>query len=280
MECSLENITVHYEVFGEGKPIILLPGWGLNTRLTAHEIERYVQHRAGWKRIYIDPPGHGKTPGKGWITNQDKILEVVLACIDQLTAGQRFCLIGISLGAYLARGVRLYRAKWIDGIAMLVPAIIAEDQKRTLPPHQVLVEDAAIRAELTPAEADLFEIAVVHSRKWLDYQRTFPQIPEEENGDPDFLNKLRNQPESYAFSFDVDDVPEPFPAPSLIVTGRQDAIVGYHDAWNILEKYPRATYVVLDRAGHMLEEKTDLVHVLINEWLDRVQESAGSKLID
>ncbi len=275
MECALENITVHYEVFGEGRPIIVLPGWGLNTRLTAHEIEPYFQGREGWKRIYIDPPGHGRTPGKDWITNQDQILEVLLACIDKLTAGQRFSVIGISLGAYLARGVVRYRAELIDGIAMIVPAIITEDKKRTVPPYKVLIEDPAVRADITPAEADLYDMAVVHSRKWLDYQRTFPDISEHESGDFEFLGKIREQPENYAFSFDVDNVSEPFPGPSLIITGRQDAIVGYRDAWNILGNYPRATYVVLDRAGHQLEDKADLVNVLMNDWLDRVEENAG-----
>jgi hypothetical protein len=32
-------------------------------------------------------------------------------------------------------------------------------------------------------------------------------------------------------------------------------------------------YVVFDRAGHLLEEKEDLVSELANEWLDRVEES-------
>ena len=275
MECSLENITVHYEVFGEGRPIIILPGWSLDTRTTAHDTEPYFQQREGWKRIYIDPPGHGKTSGKDWITNQDKILEVILACIDKLTAGQRFSMIGISLGAYLARGVILHRAEFIDGIVMIVPAIIAEDEKRTIPPYKVLVEDPTISAELTPEEVDWFDMSVVHSRKWLDYLRSSPQVPEHENGDFEFLGKIREQPENYAFSFDVDNVSEPFPGPSLIITGRQDAMVGYRDAWNILENYPRATYVVLDRAGHLLEESAGLVHVLVNDWLDRVEESAG-----
>ncbi len=275
MECSLANITVHYEVFGEGNPIILLPGWGLNTRWTAHETEPFFQQREGWKRIYVDPPGHGKTPGKDWITNQDQMLEVLLACIDRLTAGQRFSLIGVSLGAYLARGILLHRASLIDGIAMIVPAMIAEDANRTVPLHKVLVEDPAVKAEITPAEADLYDMAVVHSRKWLDYQRSFPEIPENEMGDFEFLGRIRENPEKYAFSFDVDDLSEPFPRPALIITGRQDAIVGYKDAWNILDKYPRATYVVLDRAGHQLEEKARVVNVLINEWLDRVEESKG-----
>ncbi len=275
MECVLENITVHYEVFGEGKPVIILPGWGLNTRFTAYETEPSFAGREGWKRFYIDPPGHGKTPGKDWITNQDRMLEVVLACIDQLTAGQRFILIGASLGGYLARGVRLHRGERIDGIALIIPAIIAEDQKRTVPPYEVLVEDPAIKAELTPEETDLYNMAVVHTRKWLEYQRSFPQAAEHESGDFEFLSKIREQPEKYAFSFDVDNVPEPFSGPALIITARQDSIVGYRDAWNILEKYPRATYVVFDRAGHELEDKQDLVKALMNDWLDRVEEARG-----
>jgi pimeloyl-ACP methyl ester carboxylesterase len=275
MECALENITVHYEVFGEGKPIIILPGWSLNTRLTAHETEPYFQQRKRWKRIYIDPPGHGKTPGKDWITNQDQILEVLLACIDKLIPGQRFSLIGTSLGAYLARGVLRFRADVIDGIAMIIPIILAEDEKRTVPTHKVLVEDPSVIASATPAEAFLFDMAVVRTRKWLEFQRSFPEIPDQESGDFEFLSKIREQPQNYSFSFDVDHLSEPFPGPSLIITGRQDSIAGYRDAWNILENYPRATYVVLDRSGHMLEEKEGLVNILMNEWLDRIEESAG-----
>jgi len=119
MECSLENITVHYELFGEGRPIIVLPGWGGHTRRAAYRMEPFFQQREGWKRIYIDPPGHGKTPGEDWVTDQDKMLKVILACIDKLTTGQRFSMVGISLGAYLARGVMLHRAEFIDGMAMI-----------------------------------------------------------------------------------------------------------------------------------------------------------------
>jgi len=276
MECALENITIHYETYGEGRPILFIPGWSLNAPLTADQMEPCFHQREGWKRIYIDPPGHGKTPGKDWITNQDKILEVILACMDRLTAGQKYCLVGLSLGAYLARGVILHRARFVDGIAMIVPAIIAEDEKRSVPPYQVLIKDPTVYAELTPMEQELFGMSVIHSRTWLNTIRSSPQIPDDENGDPEFLGKIRDKPENYAFSFDVDAVSEPFPCPSLIITGRQDSVVGYRDAWNILENYPRASYVVLDRAAHPLEDSSELVNVLIREWLDRVKEYAGS----
>src|SRR6185312_4678968 len=81
----------------------------------------------------------------------------------------------------------------------------------------------------------------------------------------------------FVFSFAVDELPEPFPAPTLILTGRQDSMVGYRDAWGLLENYPRATFVTLDRAGHALaEEQATLFRALVGEWLDRVEEYAMS----
>jgi pimeloyl-ACP methyl ester carboxylesterase len=74
----------------------------------------------------------------------------------------------------------------------------------------------------------------------------------------------------------VDALPKPCPAPTLVVTGRQDSVAGYRDAWEILENYPRGTFVVLDRSGHFLGvEQEDLFHALAGEWLDRVEEYAG-----
>lgn len=42
----------------------------------------------------------------------------------------------------------------------------------------------------------------------------------------------------------------PFENPTLIITGRQDRVTGYQDAWDLIENIPRATIAVLDRASH------------------------------
>lgn len=53
-------------------------------------------------------------------------------------------------------------------------------------------------------------------------------------------------------------------------------MVGYRNAWEILENYPRGTFAVLDRSGHFLEvEQEGLFQSLAGEWLDRVDEHAG-----
>jgi len=78
---------------------------------------------------------------------------------------------------------------------------------------------------------------------------------------------------NYEFSFDVDQFPASFEKPVLIVTGRQDMSVGYLDAWKMLAQFPRATFAVLDRAGHYLPtEQNELLHALAIEWLQRVEE--------
>jgi pimeloyl-ACP methyl ester carboxylesterase len=203
------------------------------------------------------------------------MLDVLLDFIDNVIPGQRFVVAGASAGAYLARGIAYHKSASLDGLLLVVPLIVADDEKRRVPSHITLVEDPALAAELGPGEAELFnQLAVVQSRKWVDVLKAIPDSAYG-TGDPEFQAKIRENPENYAFSFDVDVIPKPCTAPTLIVTGRQDSSVGYRDAWEILENYPRATFVVLDRAGHGLYiEQEELYHTLFNEWLDRVEEYA------
>ena len=85
---------------------------------------------------------------------------------------------------------------------------------------------------------------------------------------------MKLQQNGYAFSFDVDRLNEKFNNPTLILLGRQDSSVGYKDAWSILDNYPRGTFAVLDKAGHNLQiEQKNLFNSLVNEWLERVNES-------
>jgi pimeloyl-ACP methyl ester carboxylesterase len=119
MECQLDKIKVHYEVRGEGRPVLMLHGWSLDHHHMMSDFEPIFEARSGWKRIYPDLPGHGRTPAPAWITSQDQMLEVTLDFIDQLIGSERFLLVGASWGAYLARGVVQQRATQIDGLLAL-----------------------------------------------------------------------------------------------------------------------------------------------------------------
>ncbi len=277
MKCELRDIPIHYELRGEGRPIIMLHGWSGHLRQMVFTMEPAFTGRPGWKRVYLDLPGHGSTPARDWITGQDQILDVLLDFIDAVIPGQRFAVAAASAGALLGRGVVYRRAERMDGLLLVVPTIIAADADRQVPPRTYLAQDPALMAELTPEEAETFSsYGVVLSRRFIDMLRAF--VPsKEEAGDPEFQSAIRMNPVRFGLSFDVDALPEPFPAPTLMVTGRQDSIVGYRQAWDVLENYPRATFAVLDRAGHSLEaDAEELWTALVRDWLDRVEEYAPS----
>jgi pimeloyl-ACP methyl ester carboxylesterase len=168
-------------------------------------------------------------------------------------------------------GLAYRMASRIDGL-MLVCPMVKDLGERELPKHEVRVSDRDLLAQLTPEEQEGISWSAVQTERVFNRVKAemgTSSTPENER----FLTKL--QEEGYTFSFDFEDATVPFTKPTLIVTGRQDSAVGYKDAWSTLDRFPKATYAVLDRAGHELPISQDkLLDALLNEWLDRVEEEA------
>jgi pimeloyl-ACP methyl ester carboxylesterase len=269
MECKVRDLNVFYEEFGKGRPLLMLHGWPTDHRHMVNDMEPLFESRSGWRRIYPDLPGMGKTHAADWITSQDQMLDVILEFIDVVAPSERFVVAGTSYGGYMARGMVYRRKVHIDGLLITVPVVETDATKEHLPPHLVVREDHQFLTALKPDEQDMRDMVVVQSLELLDVIRTVIQ-PAAAIADHDFLERLHK---NYPFSFNVDSLLEPFPAPTLLLTGRQDNWCGYREAYQILDNYPRGTFAVLDRAGHALgiEQKT-LFRALVSEWLDRVEE--------
>jgi pimeloyl-ACP methyl ester carboxylesterase len=271
MECRLDRITVHYEVYGEGRPFLALHGWPLDHRAMVGAFEPIFAKRQGWKRIYPDLPGMGKTEGPEWLVSQDQVLDVLVEFIGRVIPSERFTLAGFSYGGLLAQGLVHRLADRMDGLLLLVPSM-GPEETRDLPSHYVLHREPINFEEVAEENVTGFKnMAVVQTQEHLEaWKRDI--IPGVKAADDEFLGRLRK---NYVFSFDIAALSEPFTEPALFLHGRQDNVCGYRDAWKVLESYPRATYAVLDRAGHSLQmEQPMLFEALTGEWLDRVEEAA------
>ena len=269
MFCELGNLKVHYETYGSGTPILMIHGFGPDHRLMKGCMEP-VFTGSIWRRIYLDLPGMGETRGESGIDCSDKVLEIVLGFVDRVLSGQSFLVVGESYGGYLARGLVFKRQESVDGLMLICPLIVPDQENRNLPRARVLVEDERLMSEISPSEASEFaSMAVIQTREnW--YRFRDEVLVGLKVADAAHLERLRRK--GYAFSFDVDSLREPFEKPVLILAGRQDASVGYRDAWGIIENYPRGTLAILDSAGHNLQiEQAQIFGVLVSEWLDRVQ---------
>jgi pimeloyl-ACP methyl ester carboxylesterase len=201
MECRLDDITIHYESLGTGRPLVFLPGWPDSGRVPAAYLEPLFSGRTDWRRIYLDLPGRGATKGEPWITTNDQVLDIVLAVIDQVIPGERFVLGGHSAGAYLARAVLRRRFRLVDGLLQVVPVIDPDGDAR--PEPVTLVSEPGIFERITAelgsdAAAQYARVAVVASAEV--YERVKPVMAGVRD-DP-FLDRLDDR-----VSFKVDDLP-------------------------------------------------------------------------
>jgi len=268
MQCDLGDFAIYYETYGSGRPIVMLPGRPSDHGIMERFMEPLFAQRDGWLRIYPDLPGTGRTPGLDRLATHNQMLNAVLAFIDKVIPGQRFVLAGYSYGGYMARGVVYHRAALIDGLMLCAPQVKADPEQAHLPPRTTLVEDPALEAELGPVA----NLVVVQTPTVVASVRDV--LAEVQIANHPFNDRLEV---AAPFSFDVDTLPAPSSCPTLIMTARQDHICGYRDAWDLLDNYPRATFAVLDRAGHLVViEQDTLCHALMREWLDRVEEYAGT----
>ena len=274
MQFETDKATIDYEEVGEGQPILLLHGWTMDRRVEADTYEKIFATRPGWRRIYPDLPGMGRSVAKAGLRTQDDVLEAVLAFIDRVLP-DRFVLAGTSGGAYLARAVAARRRSRIDGLLLRVPAIIADTTRRTLPSFRPLVRDDALMAALGVEERAVVGDVLVQKRDYIEAlgQRLRGLVEPAIRATAPIALEIRADPKRYGFSFDLAEMEKGFEEPTLIIAARQDMVVGYRDAWTILESYPRATFAVIDRADHGWPlEKPDLLAALIDDWLARIAE--------
>ncbi|MTI70097.1 MAG: alpha/beta hydrolase [Firmicutes bacterium] len=223
----------------------MLNGYYTDKRCLMESMEPIFKDLTGYKRIYFDHPGVGMTKGYENIKNWEEMLNVIIKFIQKVIPNERFLLVGRSFGGYMAQGILKKRRGLVDGLLLLCPLIELDRNKRDI-------------------DKDIKEIN--NTKKETDIRIKKEIIKSIENTDKDFMEKIRNKS-----TFDS-RLNEKFKKPVTILTGRQDQVVGYRDAYNILDNYPRASYIVLDRGNHILHIfKTHIFNALVKEWINRVE---------
>lgn len=102
MKCTIQNIPIHYEEIGSGIPVLCLHGFFVDHHIMKGCLEPIFHHVNGYKRVYIDLPGMGKTPAAENIKNTDDMLTLLTEFIQDRFQNQPFLLFGESYGGYLS----------------------------------------------------------------------------------------------------------------------------------------------------------------------------------
>src|SRR4051794_4516913 len=134
----VRSIPVYYEEYGSGIPLLILHAMPGDHQMMKAVFEPEFQTRPGWRRIYIDLPGLGKTPSAAWINNHDDMFVVMSEFMKGVAPNQRFVVAGYSYGGMLAQALVYWEGSQIDGVFLLNSAM-PTTQASQLPRPQVLV---------------------------------------------------------------------------------------------------------------------------------------------
>lgn len=266
--CS-DGSIIHYNIVGEGTPIVFLHGWSVDLKLWLNKIESIPglwQNK--YKRIYIDLPGMGKSVAAKRVTNSDHMLENIIEIINDLLLESDYLLAGESYGGYLSRGLLKKHISRIKGLFLLCPLIYPGWRNGKVPEKVVLEKDDIFVNNLSKEERDEFDyISVIQTEDmWIDYKKDIDlSILKENTG---FLEKQLDG--SFTEKINLSDIV--YDEPTLILLGRQDAEVGFEDQYKLYKSYSRATIQILDKAGHNLQiERNPIFNVSFLDWLERIE---------
>lgn len=254
MECRVGEVAVHYVEHGQGRPVVILHGAGVDHREAEACFEPALSAYGGLRRLYPDLPGMGRTTAPPRLQSADHVLDVLIGFVDQVVGAGPLLLVGHSAGAYFAQGFAARRPDRVAGLALVCPLVASV---RDVPDHQPVVAAPDLGDE------EFRGYFVVQTPAMLERYERFV-APGAELVDPVAMERMGERWELTASSA------APYAGPTLLVAGRRDSVVGYAAAVDLLEDYPRATLAVLDDAGHALpHEQPDLLRALVREWLGR-----------
>lgn len=257
MECRINDVVIHYVEHGRGVPLVALHGAGVDHSDLESAIEAIIPS-TGYRRIYPDLPGMGRTTADG-LSGNDDVVGLLADFVEQLGVGP-VLLLGHSYGAYLARGLLARRPDTVLGLALLCPAA---EQSTNAPAQTVVRQDADAYDELEPGHRAGFDGYFVvrtpqTARRYRDHV-----VPGTVLVDEAALGRIFAR-------WSVDVGGDDFSQPTLIAVGRRDSVVGYADATALLERYPHATLAVIDDVGHaLMHERPEVLAALLRDWLDR-----------
>jgi pimeloyl-ACP methyl ester carboxylesterase len=245
---------------GVGRPIVLLPWFGLDGGVTELAFEPAFAEPTGWRRIYVDLPGTGRSAAV--TPNSDAVLDAVRDTVESLPS---FLLAGCSYGGHLAAGLAQRDPERVEGLLLVCAGVKIRPADRNLARLVPSTPRPHWLDDVPEALREHFAHGVGRQSRSVA-RRVLDAFTANAPSDEDYLGLLR----STGYRLSDEHAPAVYGGPATLVAGRRDRIVGYLDTFDALDRYPDASYHVLDDAGHYLPfEQPETFAGLVRDWLTR-----------
>lgn len=259
---EIEGTRFHYEVAGDGPPVVLLHGGFLDLRQWDDLFPRLTRR---FRALRFDARGHGRTPlGHVPYSRYEDVramldhAEMEAAHVVSLSAGTGAALelalahpdrvLSLGLGAAPLRGFDVAPA-FGDGMRGIIAAGVAGD--RELLHERVWAFDCFRVAATIPAARERLERMVVQEHEFGYAKPNAPQLSGHEPPAATVLDRIR--------------------APTLVIVGDQEMPALADVAEHVAASVPGARMVVVPGAGHFVVlERPEAYARVVESWLARV----------
>ena len=255
-------MTLSTHVIGAGRPLVVLPWFGMDHAATAVAFEPAFAEPGGWRRIYVDLPGTGDSPLVE--PHSDAVLDAVIATIAAVAPGA-VTLAGCSYGGYLAAAVARRAPERVTGLLLVCAGVKIRPADRNLSDVLASTPEPGWLDGVPAGLHGYFGLAVgnqtteVATRLADAFARSAPT-------DDDFLGRLR----STGYPLSDEATRRPFDGHVTAVSGRRDRIAGFRDQFDAMDLYPHGDFTALADAGHFLPfEQPTAFASLVQAWLSR-----------
>ena len=254
------GVTLSYEDVGDGSLVLALHGAYSTHHELVSALDPMLASFGSYRRLYPDLPGMGASPSHDSIRSSNDVVDILDLFVGDQTGQSPLVVIGHSYGAHLARGLAVRRPQQVVGMALICPLIPGAMNPE---PHTVVRSNVDPGSLLDPSLVDEYVgYFVVHTEETVQ-RFNDAVVPSIGRFDGDAVERIMSE---WILNPDPDETA--FDAPTLIVTGRHDSLVGYREQATLVDRYPRASYTVLADTGHALpHERPDQLAALLGDWL-------------
>jgi pimeloyl-ACP methyl ester carboxylesterase len=236
MKIKVNDINMHVEIVGEGKPIVLLHGVGLDHTIWL-EMAQLYQDQARF--VLLDLRGEGQSEAGDANHTLEQMAEDVLGVLDKLGIAQAL-LGGHSMGGYIALAFAEKHPERLEGLALIATNAGRDSEEKKIQRYadaeailkhgsHVLANSMSPKLSLDPQIQELTRklIAATEPRGLANTQLAIAQRPERF------------------------DVLATLTCPILIAAGKEDQIIPAAAVQAMIQANPKAHSVFIPGAGHM-----------------------------
>lgn len=235
MEITINGVKTSYQTFGEGKPFLILHGWGSNSDRWAPIAERIAE--GGFKVIIPDLPGFGKSDALLVPWNANKYTDWVEHFIKELNLGD-FYVLGHSFGGALASKVAI---KHVQEVKKLF-----------------LVSAACIRPKTTQKKFSKNIAKIVKLFSFIPYYGFFRKAVYKfiiRKSDYVYVEGVMKETYLNVVGEDLSFQLPFIKVPTVIIWGEKDNSTPLEDGKLINEKIKNSKIIIIPGAGHDLNRK-------------------------